>query len=758
MVDALKMTVGLDVDQATKNAGSFNDALYKAEKGGLSLGEAVAKGVKQASEELKAAEENAQAFTKILGGIGKIVTGAFGMVTVALKPAYDFGNYLGTLNQKVTQVGGALNSFQTSYFSFLDENTFKRGEGGFGLSGDEYKRIMMQFASGTTAVEKYGRAKEQNLKGFVGGAGMAEKVLGFSPEEASKSLTNLHKIVGLNFDAMEPFVKQMGAISKTANMSSKEFYNLTSQVTKLSKSYNLNGEAAKKYVLDSLTVGSAISQLGMDASTTIAKMNEVATGSEKGYIQSLLLGFKQNDPKGQLKAFQEQAKLIEGIAGDNPFLTKELAEGLEMPFDPADIHLLAGGGKPGEAGKRNPTDILEEIAKTLRGPESKKETPFVTPAQRANILANRIELGLIRVFTPAMNQLFDLVSTKIPHLITSIENLTKTFGEFSLGGLVAAALALAALPSIISGLVSGLVRGFISRAAIAVAPASVVGAETGLAALASACGNAAFAVGRLSLWAVALYEIFKSKKAGWDDKTNKGQDFYSPDETDVRKKAGLPLTGEGLNLKTTTGQGISPAMSGAGRPENNKGVSLDPSLDAFIKENKITPSKGMFNPDNHEPNSLHSKGLAFDYPVDIKDPKGIDKAVIIANKAQTAGLHVGNEIERPSGSTKWTGPHLHISNPNGVPGTLAQANVNNEKKGTAGSLAQANTGAAVSGGLQSVHDSAVYNAVMRLGDLIIGNNAGIRGDRLLSDSPTSNRSNEAAEAAWDRDNMAYGGG
>ena len=134
---------------------------------------------------LKQVEDTAGLAGKALDKFGKIAVGAAGIITAVLKAPVDLDNYLGQLNQKITQVGGSLENYRKIYTEFLDPKTFKHGEGAFGLAEEDYQRIMKQFATGTTALEKYGSASKANVTDFTQGSGMLMKTLGLEPAQAA---------------------------------------------------------------------------------------------------------------------------------------------------------------------------------------------------------------------------------------------------------------------------------------------------------------------------------------------------------------------------------------------------------------------------------------------------------------------------------------------------------------------------------------------------------------------------------------------
>ncbi len=468
---AINFQIGLDTKEAVSNANALTSAV-------------------------KQIEDTTALASRALDAFGKIAIAGTGIITAVLKAPVDFDNFLGNLNQKITQVGDTLNRYGDTLLKFKG-GAFKAGEGGFGLSDDDYKKIMMQYATGTTAIEKYGSSRDANLKDFTGGAGMAMKLLGFDPEQATSMMTSLHKTIGLTFSEMEPFVKQMGIIGKSANMNSTQFANLTKQVTGYAKAYGLSGEAGKNFITQSLAVGSAISQLGMDAEQTMAKMNEVATGSEGGLVTSLLLGFKPGDAKGQLAAFQAKAKEIVAIAqsaGDQfaPLIMQKLGSAYGMNFNPEQMMRLAQGLPADKAStKRDATDIYEDISTTLHKTLAIAEKPKVTAGQVSQATLNAMGALAITEFRGVIEELKTDVIANLQHWISTakewIIDVKKFFGiggdaQISFKQLALAALGLAAIPAAITsafGLVGGIVGAAIATALKGGAVAGVASSAAG---------------------------------------------------------------------------------------------------------------------------------------------------------------------------------------------------------------------------------------------------------------------------------------
>lgn len=480
---ALDLQIGLDTAQAQTNARDLE-------------------------ARIRAIEDSSTSASRVLDGFGKIAGSAFGILTGALMAPVNLSNFMGQLNQKITQVDGSLEKYRKTLLEFKSEDFFKPGEGAFGLAPHEYDKIMKQFATGTVAIEKYGAAARANLEGYTQGAGMGMKLLGFDPTQSTNALTDMHKTIGLTFNEMEPFVKTMGNISKSANLNSDQFFKLTKQVTGLAKAYGLSGEEGKKFVTGSLAVGAALSQLGFDASEMIAKMNEVATGSEQGLITSLLLGFKPGDTTGQLEAFQKQAKDIVAMAQSAgpqiaPYIMQQLGSAYGMNMSPEQMMRLAQGLPMDEKGKKqDAADILQQILDDQKDPQRAAEKPYVTAANTGNALLSAIHSLLAGKFFDALTELqtwahttLHTIMTKISHGIDEIikwsGKLDNLFGLHTskLGELVTAALAIPVALKFGGGLVEGIGKAVVMSIFGGGSATAVGGAAAGITGILGVSGG-----------------------------------------------------------------------------------------------------------------------------------------------------------------------------------------------------------------------------------------------------------------------------
>lgn len=710
--------------------------------------------VKDLNVTIRQAEESAGLLGKALEGFGKIGATAFGIVGAVLKAPIDLSNYIGQLNQKITQVGDHLNRYKDILIQFKSADYFKPGEGGFGLKPDEYDRIMKQFATGTTAIEKYGAASQANLKDYTQGAGMAMKLLGFDPNQATEALTNMHKTFALNFRDMEPFVKQMGNIGKSANLSTDQFYKLTKQVTALAKAYGLSGEAGKKFVTGSLAVGSALSQLGLDASEMMSKMNAVATGSEQGLITSLLLGFKPGDTQGQLEAFQRQAKEIVAMAQSAgpqmaPYIMQQLGSVYGMNMNPEQMMRLAQGLPATEGGaKKDATDILKDILADQQNPDRAAEKPFVTAAQTGNAILSAIQSLLAKEFWGALQDLQRFIHTNLGPTMTKIEGWLNTLkdwvGKFdsffgfqttALGTLVKAALGLATIPVALKftgGLLEGIGKSLAIRmlggATGSAGSALVSGAgmltAVGAASIAAVAGTIIVGTGFGLLMGTLIRKYVLSRETNesigdivlkfLDPTGNLTGTQASRSRANLDKNAALAenlMTSHAtLAERSNAARMATKGFASSHAPSNitaasshgatSRSYSYDLSgMEALGKDKGLRLSPGTTDPSQHEPGSLHGQGLAADFGM---ADKTYAESLRIASEIEAEGFKVKNEYYKPKGEGKWTGPHLHVSAPGGV----------------ASSMAQANTGAATSPGLQAVHDSASNSTLTSIRDLL----------------------------------------
>jgi hypothetical protein len=460
--------------EVNKSLQGVDNAAIATGKNFDELGRTMTKSMKTAIEETEAAKNSVFSFSNILSGIGKTAVGAIGLVTAALKPVADFDNYIGSLNKKITQVGGQLNNYKNIALEFRKADFFKAGEGGFGLSEDDLNKVEYSFAAGTTAFEKFGAKSKENIKGFAQGAGMAMKTIGGTADQASAAMVDLHKTIGVSFkeEEMTPFVTTMANISKSANMTDTQFYSLTKQVTGLAKAYGLSGEAGKQFVTNSLSVGAALSQVGLDASDMMSKMNAIASGSEQGLITSLILGFKKDDPIGQLKAFQRQAKIFvdmtKGMGNAAPMMLQSMTSAYGMNTTNEQTQRLAMGGpmeEPGGKGK-DVTSILGNILDTLKDPD---KSPWVTAAQTANNAIVGLKGMAEDKFWPELQAIKGAMTANAPALIKGLGDKLDTLITLLGGGMqgfLLAAGALAAIPTAITLGFGLLAKAFVTKGAV----------------------------------------------------------------------------------------------------------------------------------------------------------------------------------------------------------------------------------------------------------------------------------------------------
>ena len=239
---------------------------------------------------------------------------------------------------------------------------------------------------------------------------------------------------------MNRFGKQLANIGRQSGMTADQTKALYRTVTSLGRAYGLTGKNAEKFVLESVAVGSAISKIGLDAQQILRQMNEVATGSEEGLIQSLLLGFKPSDPVGQLKAFQEQAKMITQMAdqaGEQfaPFLTRRIGDKLGLKnFSVEQIQAMARGESvetnTGETIQKDMLDVLKGIRSTMNDQARANENPYATIGQYAQEGFTKLIAWFQEKLIPVLNNLKNKMAEWLPKLIPTLKNIKAKFDTF----------------------------------------------------------------------------------------------------------------------------------------------------------------------------------------------------------------------------------------------------------------------------------------------------------------------------------------
>ena len=303
---------------------------------------------KEAEASAARLEKSLTGVLNVFEGIGKAATRAMSMIAMAVKAPADLDNYLGSLNTKITTMNGELFKYRDIMIQ-MERKQRKPGDLMFGFSPEDFQKVQMNFARGAAEAEKYGKEAGTYQEQFGQGVGGLVKLIGMQTETATQQVTSFHRELGITYKEMGEFSKQLGALNKMSGLTADQNQKLYRSITSIGRAYGLSGDKAKRFVLDSTAVGAAISKIGLDAEETLRKMNSVATGSEKGLIQSLLLGFKPGDPVSQLQAFQDQAKMITQIAANAgeqfaPFLTRQLGDALGMgDFSVEEIQALAKG-------------------------------------------------------------------------------------------------------------------------------------------------------------------------------------------------------------------------------------------------------------------------------------------------------------------------------------------------------------------------------------------------------------------------------
>lgn len=490
--------------------------------------------------ETKEAEANAarleKSLTNVLNvfeSIGKAATRTVGLITTAIKAPADLDNYLGSLNTKITNVNSALLVYRDTLLRMQGAaNT--PGSALFGFSPEDYQKTMMGFARGAAETEKYGAGMQRNIKGYAQGVGQLSKGIGTSIEETTGIITSFHRELGISYSSMDKFGRQLANIGRQSGMTSDQTKALYRTVTSLGRAYGLTGKNAEKFVLESTAVGAAISKIGLDANQVLRQMNEVATGSEEGLIQSLLLGFKPSDPAGQLKAFQDQAKMITQMAGQAgeqfaPFLTRRLADKLGMKnFSVEQIQAMARGESietaSGETIQQDILTVLKGIKSTMDDQLRAAERPYTTFGQTIQEAITKFITFIQEKFTPAMQELKQMIQMFIPKIIPTLDRWYRVFEEFIkkintffdiqnsplktlLTEALTAALATTVVPTILGmigrglaqGLAQGVAQGLLSGGGGVAAGGAAGGLAGGLARLLPTANPAAAQAAKLGV-------------------------------------------------------------------------------------------------------------------------------------------------------------------------------------------------------------------------------------------------------------------
>lgn len=344
--------------------------------------------IQELTKSLSSFERTAGGVGGFFGGIAKWAGGVITVMETLLTYPAKLSNYMGTVNQRVTQVGDQLERYRkiTTEIHAIHEGAMA------GVSIEDRNKIISGLVAGETLAEKYGPGARERAMGFGAGAGLLVRG-GFGADESAALMTSLRKQTGLVSAEMEGYAKQLLAVSRTSNMTNAEFARSTQHAIGLARAYGLVGAAAQNYVLSNLRVSSAVSQMGLDVESTMRKMNEVASGSEEGLLQSLLMGFNPNEPEAQMAGFQNMAQRIVGGASGmdprfQPFFIRQMADSLGMKqFAVEDLQKMAKGISVEGAGKteqQQTIDLLRDIKGELGKPEIGKESPFFTVQNTLN--------------------------------------------------------------------------------------------------------------------------------------------------------------------------------------------------------------------------------------------------------------------------------------------------------------------------------------------------------------------------------------
>lgn len=454
--DVSNATLTLDTSQAVDSTKTLIDILAKLDQQYIELEKEL--GVYE-SKSTQAAANIVAAFQKVGAAIKSAVKDTIGLGSMAVKPAIDLDNYMGVLNTKVTQLGGNLEQYRNIVNNL--KSSFKPNEMGYGMTKEEYNAAAYKFTSGAVGAEKYGGKGESNLKGFTEGAAGLTQGIGMNINEATDSMTALHKAAGLGYEEMGKFSKELAAVGRTTNLTSGQTASLVKNLSGLSRAYGLSGEASKVFITNSMAVAGSLSQLGLNADEMMAKMNRGATGGVSqamdAAIESLALGFDPTDKVAQQAAEEKKAKEIVA-AGERAgpqmrnVVMQQMAEAYHMPYSSEQLTAMAKG-----VGGKTGTEITKDIQKA-QTPEAKDETPFRTFQMGLNQSANTLSTVMEKTFKPAMEDLKKAFSTTLPEAIKKMGGLAPA-GGIGIAGMLAGGAVLVAIKAGVAllGVIAGAV-------------------------------------------------------------------------------------------------------------------------------------------------------------------------------------------------------------------------------------------------------------------------------------------------------------
>jgi hypothetical protein len=625
------------------------------------------------------------------GGVAKWASTIFGVVEAIVTAPIKLDNFMGVMNTRVTQIGNQLERYRN-----LMIEIHKTAEGGLaGLSVEDRNKIMAGFVGGATLSEKYGPGAEARAKGFGAGAGMLVRG-GFGAEDSAEIMTGLRKQVGLVSAEMEGYSKVLLSINRTSNMTNEEFVKSIKNAIGLARAYGLAGHAGQEFVLQNLRVASAVSQMGLDVEATMKKMNEVATGSEQGLIQSLLMGFQPGQPEAQAAGFQNMAQQIVGMAAGagqaEPFLIRQLGDVLGLgKFSVEDIKKLAGGvaveGEGKDTIQKDMLGVLKDMRTEMqKHPELEKESPYWTAINSVNQAASSLTSLLEEEFGQAVKDLKKLLDN-VPGWINKIEgwftDIKKFLGEHDLslkhvvGGIAGLATAVALIPSAIKLVIAGIPSLFGAGAAgmgggIGGAGLGAVGGTTAAVSLGSVVGVILLGLAVGGTIGTIIDKITdsvpwmkKAKEKFFDaivDTTTK------TGMTGVEGTLGVPIEDEsrGLTTKKTIEELQADKQAKWGTSKLAPATGAASLASEITKAMEIAKGAGFsrfVTTGGAHVGKAHGLGEAVDIGTNMESPEQV--VTLKKALAGVSGIKIIDETNRTKGETggygkDWSGPHLHV--------------------------------------------------------------------------------------------------
>lgn len=479
MIEVLDRSINKKIkDTAANTTNTVKEAAKEAEEASQDLTTQTEKNAEKTATAFQKAigkiKEAGQAVKTFLSGLGPAIaqglTASFGIFFNIMGRLKEYDTFLGQLHTKITNRNNDLDKYKNI---LLDQSIVGKDELSFGLTPEQRKEALGTFATFASESEKYGSRAAENVKGLTEGASGLLKGIGIPIAEASASLMDLHKKVGLTYKEMENFSLSMTSLYRKSNMTTDQFKKMLDVLPNIARAYGMSTKAAKDFTMQSAEVGVALSSVGLNADEMLGKMNKMAEGSEEGLIQSMILGLKPGDSKGNLEKFASQARSIfaqtggENANATDLYMRRQLSNvmGLgDMSMD--QITALAKGTYKEEDGKlkkETPEEKLKETAEALRDVALKYERPFVTLDQQISQFFTEMETRVVKKFSNAVNDFKDImlkVGSFLKKAVEFVDNLTGG-GGMGVGKLGVASLVLGMLVGpLTAGVIKAITNAF----------------------------------------------------------------------------------------------------------------------------------------------------------------------------------------------------------------------------------------------------------------------------------------------------------